>query len=519
MTNPNEKNAGTDPDAREAMGASAPLQEHVGAEVPPARPASDQTIKIENVGPITNLEIPIPEEGGVVVLRGRNRVGKTTALEATKRVLGGECELSPRDGTARGTVDGFGVRVTVGRAVRRTGELEAIHLEGKLSVAEMVDPGIKDPAKADAKRIKVIVNLSGVDPDQKKFRTLIGEELCREIPTAEEYDECTLLGLYSHYKKALYDYARRCECEQAKNDGKATAFYQAAGSTSIPKEMPDEGALRRRSLEVSQRQARFEESQRIGVELQLKASTAMDALEELDAPMADAVDAARQRRDVAARVVDDTEKQLDAAEATLLESLSALAEIEQANAAATEHRKTIADWESFVCPTDEQLDAATKDAKEAEEAWTDAIARRDARAKLDRAKECAAKAIEMGAESNAARRAAVACDRVLSEAIHSDRLSVKDGRLYVPHERGEVLYSQLSDGERWELALDLASSLIATSDGAASGLIVIPQNAWEGLDVANRQIVATFARTRRVTILTAEAQRDGEPPELLVKTV
>jgi hypothetical protein len=62
-----------------------------------------------------------------------------------------------------GVVSVPGVTMTVGRSVRRQGELQVETLEGRLSIADLVDPGFVDPERADAKRIKALVGLSKAD--------------------------------------------------------------------------------------------------------------------------------------------------------------------------------------------------------------------------------------------------------------------------------------------------------------------------------------------------------------------
>lgn len=46
-----------------------------------------ETITLSNVGPIAKLDIPLPDNGGIVVLRGGQGEGKSTALRAVSRVL------------------------------------------------------------------------------------------------------------------------------------------------------------------------------------------------------------------------------------------------------------------------------------------------------------------------------------------------------------------------------------------------------------------------------------------------
>jgi len=59
-------------------------------------------------------------------------------------------------------------------------------------------------------------------------------------------------------------------------------------------------------------------------------------------------------------------------------------------------------------------------------------------------------------------------------------------------------------GERWRIALEIA--IAAVGEG---GLLVIPQEAWEGLDPLNREAIAQQAKAALVVILTAECS-DGE---------
>ena len=119
---------------------------------------------LKNIGPLETLTFPIPEAGGVVVFHGRNGSGKSTALRAIDTTVSGKGKVSVRDGTLKGEIDAFGVRVSLARSIRRTGEAEVVSLEGRFSVADLVDPGMKDPDAADAKRIKALVQLSGARP-------------------------------------------------------------------------------------------------------------------------------------------------------------------------------------------------------------------------------------------------------------------------------------------------------------------------------------------------------------------
>jgi hypothetical protein len=70
--------------------------------------------------------------------------------------------------------------------------------------------------------------------------------------------------------------------------------------------------------------------------------------------------------------------------------------------------------------------------------------------------------------------------------------------------RGPTYYAELSEGERWKMALDIAVQAVGQG-----GLIVVPQAAWEGLDPVNRSLIATHAKSSGVVVVTAEAD-DGD---------
>lgn len=72
-------------------------------------------------------------------------------------------------------------------------------------------------------------------------------------------------------------------------------------------------------------------------------------------------------------------------------------------------------------------------------------------------------------------------------------------------DRGVTPYAELSAGERWRIALDVAVGALPSH-----GVLTVPQEAWEGLDPENRRLVAEHVRDRGVVLLTAEASEDDE---------
>ena len=72
------------------------------------------TVEIVNDGAIEKLTIPVPDGGGIVVMKGRNGSGKTTALDAVESLV---------DVAAHATIEEFGrgVRAEVNRIIADDG--------------------------------------------------------------------------------------------------------------------------------------------------------------------------------------------------------------------------------------------------------------------------------------------------------------------------------------------------------------------------------------------------------------
>ena len=102
------------------------------------------TIEIKNVCAIESLTIPEPEDGGVVVFKGRNGSGKSTAIDCVASLYDSKTRrrLNVRDDHARGSITGKNVVVRLGKNNTLTGELECDSIEGNLDPSVFVDPGM-----------------------------------------------------------------------------------------------------------------------------------------------------------------------------------------------------------------------------------------------------------------------------------------------------------------------------------------------------------------------------------------
>jgi hypothetical protein len=108
-------------------------------------------------------------------------------------------------------------------------------------------------------------------------------------------------------------------------------------------------------------------------------------------------------------------------------------------------------------------------------------------------------------QANDIRSRAKMVDEVLSEQVAKSckELRVQAGRLVLDTRRGETYFADLSRGERYKLAIDIAIQHIGQN-----GLIVLPQEAWEGCDANVRKLIQEHAVERGVVIITAQCSTD-----------
>jgi len=488
-----------------------------------------RTISAENLGPIAELGFAL-ESPGVTVLVAPNGSGKTILLDAVQAAAKGEGKLPLRDRTKRGKVEAFGATITIGGTCRHTGEFEVTNLEGRFDLAALVDPRIKTPALADAARIKALVSLTGVSAAIDLFRKHEAFENFDRVVRAASTTPDDLVEMARRIKADYDEAARTAEDEAERETGHADGLKPAM------------------DLDLS--------AESTAIVLQAKYDAARDTVTRLDMLLRSAVERRDEREQAASRikaieVTGPTETRerllvqmreyfaaLDSNKSEFQKLRERAREIEAKNSeyqklidshtsmlkdidhqlAMLEEARSIFELDAVQCPTNEEIEAAQKAVE---------IAQADVErgALIRQAKKDAAKAADhKKAASNARIRAAKyrdagrATDEVLSNCIKCPQLRVesdgKSARLVADTERGKsITYHDLSDGEKWTLAIDIGADQVGEG-----GLLVISQIGWEGIDGRNRQIIHQRAVERGVYILTAEAASDPEAARKIVPT-
>lgn len=459
-------------------------------------------VDIKNVGPIESLTIPCPKDGGLVVLKGRNGAGKSTALRAISKVLGATQKgLSARDGQRRGTVTIGDCNLSITRArSTKKGEFECDSIEGRFDISKLVDPQIADEEKADAARIKALVNLSGVAASVEPYRIAIDgfDDL------GVEHDTSDPVALAGRVKRKIEAEARKQETIAANKLGESKSL-SPSHDINLDDECDEEKLL------FACNDARDNLS-RIDQQIQNAERNALaknKAKEEFERIRDDTIDLDR-----ATAQKSDAEKTFREAEESLkrakqifedaknhLEIETSRFETAVSHKANVEKLRLIIDSDAVDSPTKEQLFEAEARLKEAMDALQrgalirkakdDAIKSRVEREKAKKAKD----------RAETLRQYAKSVDDILSSQLPDGVLRIDDGRIVTKTDRSDSeLYSELSDGERYKIAIDLVADQIEEG-----GLIVIPQHAFEGLTESTRNQIQEHLKMRKVVAVTASA--------------
>lgn len=498
------------------------IEEQLNSELKNVAP----TIKIKNIGPIPELTIPIPAEGGVIVLRGENGSGKSKALEATQALLRGSGSLEVKDREISGAVEGFGAKITVGRSTRRTGELDCRNLEGKLDITALVDPGMKDQAANDARRIKALISLTGVTADKELFVPLLGTKEDFEAVVSKSSTETDdLVEMASKIKRDMEAEARRAEDQAEKAKGHAASSLDSIQGIDLTAEA-DATKLQTALVGAIQQESTLKAKAEAHAEAAKRKETALEAIQKATSDytgptVAVATATLEEAKDDVAAA---TEEHIEAEEAfrraqiTVNATKSQLefqkqlqAKAEQALTTAQEHAKSVAELgkqiiesHTYAAITPEELAIAADAVKQAQAASDLGVTIRNALERRASAEDWTKKATQYAKYAIRLREAARSTDEVLSKAVASDVLAIEAGRLVTQTDRGTTLFSDLSQGEKWKLALKIASER-----AGKTGVIIAKEPAWVSIDPANRQFVHETAKSLGVVLLVEEPT-DGE---------
>lgn len=470
------------------------------------------SIEITNVGPIEAVSIPIPVDGGVVVLRGPNGVGKTIALSAVD-ALTREGKASPgaraRDGSLGGSIEGLGRQIKVGlqRSTSR-GELEVTALADGVDIGAMVDPGFSEAGAADRARIKAALLLARIAVDVEPFAELVGGiERLKVLVRADALAATDPVEMAARVRRDLHAKALDLERQADAREATAKGLREATGNANLKL---DEAAIRAESEDAVAHKRALEERAKLAAANLAKRAAAQKAIDASGmAADLEAASAAHARAQgtlaAAAAKVEEAQREHVAAAAAASAVVDRLHAARAAAQKLDEARKMMDAASAIEAPGEEELALANARVIAAHEQAAKLGAAAEARKQLFAANIAAEEAKQARVESDELRDAAKATDEVLAKLLAGFApagLGIYDGRLVLRVGERHKYFADLSDGERWRIALDMAIDALGDAR-----ILAISQLAWEGLDHDARAAIHAHAKARRTVIVTAEADK------------
>lgn len=480
--------------------------------------------ELTDIRAIRKLRIPSLQRG-IIVLKGDNGVGKSTALAAVADAMTGKkADLQKRDGSIAGSFRGPGVKMTVGERVRRDGtaELEVRSFDDPSDLEAFVDPKIKDPIAADRRRLEATLRLAriavqpadffGLVGGEKKFRALVGEEETRATDPVDLKDAV---------KRRLEAHARAAEEAVVRTGAQLDAEERAAAGVDLDAPSDERELAQAHEDAVSE----SVELATIAKETGVRLAQAAEARAKLEAQPtgitpARAEQAVEERKAAVAeslalceRLAADLRQAQQAGQEraqALLEAEGALAAVRQRDAALEALRATVAAAEGAMPVSDVDLGKARDRVEAARAALHTGKAVREARARLEVAARLRAQRDALQADAEMLRKAAAATEGVLAAVLEREGvkgLTWRAGRMVTEYPgRGEVYFGELSPGERTRAGLRIQIEHAESCRG-----LVIPQEVWANLSPGGIEQVAGLIAEHEKDVLVLTAQASEGP--------
>ncbi len=494
-------------------------------------------ISMTNVGPHRGQTLSF--QPGVNVLRGRNGVGKSTFIAGAVTALGGSERVSVTDGALKGqvAVDGV-VTLTLGRKTLQSGA-PSVELGAYAAVGDVIDPGIIDPKKADAHRVRAVLTMAPVAVTPELIATLTDGD----VGLAPE-GALNVLEVGEHIRKTANEQA--LAQERVVTEALARVKAEQERVDALGEEVP--GAPSVEDAERIERDARRTHSETLLLAKQ-RAETE-ERMEEIRRTRGDrpdvkaagsAFDAAASKRESVMENCDAARKEVAAilvrARDDLLEAqINAKTAEDRLRAHEAATKVAIAEADQKLAAERKRLDESVRAAQRWDE--QDALLKKpvsgpDARAVTEADVRVAASdtALQSARREHARRESMAVIGRSLAEAEVSEKrgktlravahgvserlgavlaangiagLEIEEGRLFATlNGKRQLFADRLSFGQRARIALDIALKSFKHR------MIPLKPEFWAALDPATQKEFAKMAREMDVIVLT-EAPSDDD---------
>jgi len=486
--------------------------------------AADQPreIEIDHARGVELLRLPIPKDGGIVLVRGRCGSGKTTVIDCVKSLSDPEARkrLEPTDHAPHGTIRAPGMTVRIGRSRTSVGELEMDILDASNDPLIFVDPGIKDLAAADRRRLQTLVRLSGVTVPAEKWKEFASDAGIDISPILAKDDDPVVVAdklRRKMHEKALEQERLRDtkEAEAATKEQTVQDVDVSSGGDSAALNQVLSAAIERRSAIRSQREAAREAA--------TEAQQARERLEKLDQPpgldtLEEAIEAAAYELEKEDGHISGLEDKINELTNELKARLSTRKDAANKMDRAIERKKSAEQLHSTLNelsasiesleqkaatdPGDDAIMGAESAVEQAQSAVERADTVRRAIHQREQAEELRTESKQAAQTADTLRTLARSTDTVLESIVADmglENLQVRDGRIYTTTPRGTIPVSELSTGELTRIALEMAARNVKMG-----GLVPCDHEAFQALDPELQAEVASICKELKIVLFTGQ---------------
>ena len=392
----------------------------------------------------------------------------------------------------------------------------------------MVDPGLKDPEKADRRRLETLFRLSGSKIKPERWVEAAGQ-FAANIAAADLVSD-DAVETADKIRRRLHEHARSIETRAESLASEAAGLLKSF--SDIQGEPVDAETLTAEFEAASSAVTRAEQMRDAYAIAKQRQAEAREALEsdaglgDVEAVEREIVDAESCEQLAAARVTEiqaeikelqDRQKDWQEQRDRAIQRKKDLAEKLDSIKATKAHRERLLAVVNNSLP--DTVDLATLEELKAKRdtartAVTQGEVVRRAFEQRKKAGGLEMQAVELKETAEDCRVLARSTDSVLESGLFEagfDSVKVSANRLCVETDRGLEPFSELSHGERWRFALELAAK------GLPSGSVLpVCQEAFEALDPHNRAEINSMARELGLVIVTAEASSGDLRAEIYV---
>lgn len=501
-----------------------------------------ESLTIKNIGPIPELSIQVPKNGGLVVFKGKNGQGKTTAIEAVEASLGKKGnKLEKQKGALKsGTVETpWGTRISIGQVARFSGELSVSTLDDEFSIADLVDPKEKDDVAADRRRSKALLRVAKAEAKPELFYGVVDDRsLFDEVVAPESIGGDDVVQMASKIKRDFEAASRLKEQQSEHYTSEAVAIQKSLEGVAVDFVYDMEDLRQRHEAAVA-----FLSEQRLAIKKYNDAVYQSGILQQKIAHLESAEkcdfndlkrianNAVQQEKDLNIEV-EGIRQRIIALEARKIEINGlldagrskyewAVAKIAQGESDAqvlADLRERVRQYDTVTEVNAEHIAQAEDAVENARNLLTDAEICERAKSRMQSLAECRDKAVKYKRQSEQLRDSAKYTERILSDLIGQLGTPIEvdfddkgSARLIVNHPKwGRTYFSKLSKGEKLSMVARIA--IKAAGNG---GVFTIPQEFYEGLDPDNRELLAAELTGSGVVAITAECSSGELRSEVL----